>query len=153
MGKTTVFDYDAYLCFKKLTVTKHEQLETLNGTCASLGTATGPVRVLTTLESISTMQEGEILVAPMTRPEYVPAMKKAIAIVTDEGGITSHAAIVSREMGKPCVIGTKNATKVLKNGWIVQVKAGHGQVLVLSKGEQIIHMKISHPETRKKNHQ
>jgi len=73
------------------------------------------------------------LVTSMTRPEFVPAMRKAVAIVTDEGGITSHAAIVSRELGIPCVIGTKSATKVLKDGWIVQVKANHGQIVVLEK--------------------
>jgi pyruvate,water dikinase len=66
----------------------------------------------------------------MTRPEYLPAMKKAAAFVTDEGGITCHAAIVAREMGKPCIIGTKVATKVLKNGDLVEVKGNHGVVLI-----------------------
>ena len=67
----------------------------------------------------------------MTRPEYLPAMKKSLAIVTDEGGITSHAAIVSRELKIPCIIGTKTATQVLKDGDLVQVNANHGQVTVL----------------------
>ena len=69
----------------------------------------------------------------MTRPEFLPAMKKASAIVTDEGGITSHAAIVSRELGIPCIIGTKNATEILKNGDLVEVKANHNMVVILEK--------------------
>ena len=130
-NQSIILDHSQYLQYQQLTARKHDEIEVICGTCASLGNATGVVRVLTTLNSISEMKEGEILVAPMTRPEYVPAMKKAAAIVTDEGGITSHAAIVSRELGKPCVIGTKNATKVLKDGDIVEVKASHGQIVVL----------------------
>jgi pyruvate,water dikinase len=64
----------------------------------------------------------------MTRPDYVPAMKKAAAIVTNEGGITCHAAIVSRELGIPCIIGTKIATEVFKDGDVVEVNANHGWV-------------------------
>jgi len=79
--------------------------------------------------------EGEVLVTSMTRPEFVPIMKKAIAIVTDEGGLTSHAAIVSRELGIPCIIGTKNATKVLHTGDLVEIRASHGQITILQKGE------------------
>ena len=67
----------------------------------------------------------------MTRPEYVTAMKKAAAIVTDEGGITCHAAIVARELGIPCIIGTKVATKTLKDGEMVEVRANHGYVRVI----------------------
>ena len=67
----------------------------------------------------------------MTRPEFVPAMQKAAAIVTDEGGLTCHAAIISREMRKPCVIATKNATKVLKDGMLVEVNADHSAVRIL----------------------
>ena len=67
----------------------------------------------------------------MTRPEYIGAMRKAAGFITDEGGITCHAAIISREMRKPCVIGTKNATKILKDGDLVQVDAVHGVVRIL----------------------
>lgn len=77
--------------------------------------------------------EGEILVTGMTRPEYVPLMKKAAAIVTDEGGITCHAAIVSRELKKPCIIGTKIATQVLNDGDLVEVDAERGVVRVLER--------------------
>ena len=69
----------------------------------------------------------------MTRPEFVPAMRKAAAIVTDEGGVTCHAAIISRELGKPCIIGTKVATKALKDGQYVDVNANHGIVKVVDK--------------------
>jgi pyruvate,water dikinase len=69
----------------------------------------------------------------MTTPEYVPIMKMASAIVTDEGGISCHAAIVSRELKIPCVIGTKNATKVLKTGDEIEVDAEKGIVKILSK--------------------
>jgi rifampicin phosphotransferase len=76
--------------------------------------------------------DGEILVTTMTRPEFVPIMQKALAIVTDEGGLTSHAAIVSRELGTPCVIGTKVATQVLKDGDLVEVDANKGIVKKLN---------------------
>ena len=64
-------------------------------------------------------------------PDFVPAMKKASAIVTDEGGITCHAAVISRELGIPCVIGTKIATKVLKDGDLIEIKANHGLIFLL----------------------
>ena len=66
----------------------------------------------------------------MTRPEFAPAMKNAVAVITDEGGITCHAAIVSRELKVPCVIGTKIATKILHDGDEVEVKADHGLVRI-----------------------
>ncbi len=69
----------------------------------------------------------------MTRPDYLPAMKKASAFVTDEGGITCHAAIVAREMKKPCIVGTKIATKILKDGDEVEVDANAGMIRVLKR--------------------
>ena len=80
------------------------------------------------LEAIKKAEEVFVLVTSMTRPEMVVAMEKAAAIVTDEGGITSHAAIVSRELKIPCIIGTKVATKILKNGDLVEVDAFKGIV-------------------------
>jgi pyruvate,water dikinase len=73
-----------------------------------------------------------ILVTPMTRPEVVPFLKDAKGIVTDEGGITCHAAIVSRELKIPCIIGTKNATKVLKDGMEIEIDADKGVIKQLS---------------------
>ena len=115
---------------------EHKQKEIvgeIEGMCASIGKAAGTVRICKTLAEINAFQEGEVLVTGMTRPEFVPAMRKAAAIVTDEGGITSHAAIISRELGVPCVIGTKIATKTLKDGEIVEIRAHHGLVKRVSK--------------------
>ncbi|MBR9699193.1 hypothetical protein GOV09_01935 [Candidatus Woesearchaeota archaeon] len=103
----------------------------IHGLSASGGTAIGRAVICKTADSMKNLQEGDILVTAMTRPEFVPAMKKAAGIVTDEGGITSHAAIVSRELGKPCVIGTKNATRVIKDGDLVEVKGNHGVVVII----------------------
>ena len=103
----------------------------IHGLTASSGTAVGKVMICKSIQDISHFVRGSVLVASMTRPEYLPAMKKAVAIVTDEGGITSHAAIISRELGIPCIIGTKNATKILKDGMLVEVKANHGLVRIL----------------------
>ena len=105
----------------------------IKGNCASKGKAIGIVKVCRGEKEISKMKEGEILVACMTQPEFVPAMKKAIAVITDEGGLTCHAAIVSRELGIPCVIGTRIATQVLKDGMKVEVDADKGMVRILEK--------------------
>ncbi|MBU1854511.1 MAG: hypothetical protein KKF89_02225, partial [Nanoarchaeota archaeon] len=94
----------------KLVKTKDEKYSTtINGMCASLGKVIARVQICKNLEDIKNFKEGNVLVTGMTRPEFLPAMKKAAAIVTDEGGITCHATIISRELGIPCVIGTKNA--------------------------------------------
>lgn len=110
---------------------KNKEASLLQGISASSGTAIGKVKICRSLKDIDAVKEGDILVTSMTRPESLPAMKKAAAIVTDEGGITCHAAIVAREMGKPCIIATKNATTILKDGMRVEVKANHGVVRVL----------------------
>ncbi|MEK6954738.1 MAG: PEP-utilizing enzyme [Candidatus Micrarchaeota archaeon] len=98
----------------------------LYGTVGSMGEAKGRVFVaFTPLEAIP-MRKGDILVVPQTTPDYVMVMKKAAAIVTDEGGITCHAAIVSRELGIPCIVGTKIGTSMLKTGDRVEVDANRG---------------------------
>ncbi len=107
------------------------QVDDFRGLTASVGKAIGRVRILKSVTEIGKIEQGEVLVAVMTRPDYIPAMKKASAIVTDEGGITCHAAIVSRELGIPCIIGTKIATKVLKDGMMVEVNANHGWVKII----------------------
>jgi phosphoenolpyruvate synthase/pyruvate phosphate dikinase len=108
-------------------------LKQLNGLSASVGTALGKVRICSSLDDINNFTQGDILVASMTKVEFLPAMRKAAAIITDEGGITCHAAIVSREFGIPCIIGTKIATKTLHNGDLVEVKANHGVVIIREK--------------------
>lgn len=105
----------------------------VKGNTAQKGKVKGLVRVILSKDKVGTMREGEILVTAMTTPDYLPAIKKALAFVTDEGGITSHAAIIAREMKKPCIIGTKIATKVLHDGDLVEVDADRGVVKILRK--------------------
>lgn len=100
----------------------------VRGFPASYGTASGTARVIMGSDEFRKMRDGDVLVTTMTTPEFVPMMQKACAIVTDEGGILCHAAIVSRELGKPCIIGTKNATKIIKDGEKVFVDATAGIV-------------------------
>ncbi len=102
--------------------------ESIKGTPASLGMAKGAVKIVKGVADLGKVNKGDILVAVATHPDYIVAMQKAVAIVTDEGGITSHAAIVSREMGIPCIVGTKNATRSLKDGDVVEVDAKTGTV-------------------------
>jgi pyruvate,water dikinase len=103
-----------------------EQL--LKGVPASVGIATGPVQIIVKIEEIESFKEGNILVAEMTNPSYVPAMRKAAAIVTDAGGMTSHAAIISRELGIPAIVGTTQATHLLKDGQVITVDGAKGLV-------------------------
>ena len=92
------------------------------------GVAAGRVRVLHTPAEGNLLEAGEILVAPMTNPDWVPVIRRAGALVTDSGGITCHAAIVSRELGVPCIVGARTATEVLTDGMLVTVDAGAGAV-------------------------
>lgn len=101
----------------------------LHGLGAGPGVAAGVVRVLTSPDDAATLRQGEILVTTMTSPDWVPVMRRAAAVVTDAGGMTSHAAIVSRELGIPCVVGTREATRVLRDGMRVTVNARDGTVV------------------------
>ncbi len=112
---------------------KKAQTPILTGIAASPGIGSGRVRILKSPKEIEKVKQGDILVASMTSPDYVPAMKKAAGIVTDLGGATSHAAIVSRELGVPCVVGTKEATKKLKDDFFVTVDGKEGLVYLGSK--------------------
>lgn len=100
----------------------------LKGQTASKGVYSGKVKVVHEMSELNKVAEGDILVASMTSPDMVPAMKKAGAIITNEGGLTCHAAIVSREMGTPCLVGTEVATEILKEGQEVTVNATKGLV-------------------------
>jgi len=100
----------------------------LKGLPASPGYASGTVKVIRDISELSKVQKGDVLVTTMTTPDMVPAMERAAAIVTDEGGMTCHAAIVSRELGIPAVVGTEKATEVLKDGDVVTVDAYKGLV-------------------------
>jgi len=88
----------------------------------------GKVKVVLTVDDVASFPQGAVLVTPMTAPDFLPAMKKAVAIITDEGGVTCHAAITARELKKPCIIGTKVATQVFKDGDLVEVDATRGIV-------------------------
>jgi phosphoenolpyruvate synthase/pyruvate phosphate dikinase len=105
----------------------------IKGMVASKGKVRGKVRVVLGPSQFGAFRPGEILVTESTRPDFVGIMKKAAAIVADEGGIMSHAAIVSRELGVPCIIGTKIAVQVLKDGDEIEVDAEKGIVRILNK--------------------
>jgi len=100
----------------------------LSGAPASPGMASGPVKIVSDASQIDKVRDGDVLVAEMTTPDFVPAMKRAVAIVTDRGGRTAHAAIVSRELGIPCVVGTGKATTTLTNGQIISVDGAQGKI-------------------------
>ncbi|MBU1083375.1 hypothetical protein KKE14_02985, partial [Patescibacteria group bacterium] len=113
-------------------------IKQLQGTIASVGKTVGKVRILHSsrgdvYEELSSIKKGDILVTEMTRPQFISAMKLASAIVTDEGGLTSHAAIIARELKIPCIVGTKVATQVLHDGDLVDVDANKGIVKILKK--------------------
>jgi pyruvate,water dikinase len=117
---------------KKNMFASHEKdvIKDLRGLSASVGVVSGYVKVIGSVKEVNKINPGDILVAVMTRPDYIAGIRKAAAIVTDEGGITCHAAIVAREFGIPCIIGTKIATKILKDGDFVEVNANHGVVKI-----------------------
>jgi len=122
--------YLAGLKFEKEKIVKAEQL---TGVCACPGKAKGVVKIVESVEDIKKMNKGDILLSETTYPALLPAMKIAGAIITNIGGLTCHAAIVSRELGIPCVIGTKIATKVLRDGDLVEVDADKGVVRIIKK--------------------
>ncbi|MBT0733824.1 phosphoenolpyruvate synthase [Methanoculleus bourgensis] len=100
----------------------------LEGQGASPGIASGRVVIVRDVRDTSTIKDGDILVTKMTNPDMVPAMRRVKAIVTDEGGMTCHAAIVSRELGTPAVVGTKKATKILQDGQVITVDGEKGTI-------------------------
>ncbi len=108
----------------------------LEGQAASPGIASGKVRIVKTMEDLEKIISGDVLVTKMTNPDMVVTMQKSSAIITDEGGLTAHAAIVSREMGIPCVVGTHEATTKLTEGEIVTVDGFHGKVYSGKVGEE-----------------
>ena len=112
-----------------------EEIKELKGTCASPGYARGLVKIVEVSEDMAKMEKGDILISETTYPSLVPAMKKAAAIVTNAGGLTCHAAIVSRELKIPCIVGTKIVTKVLKDGDLVEVDAEKGVVKIINKAK------------------
>lgn len=110
-----------------------ENIKELKGQSAFPGEVEGTVQVIRKMDDIKNFKRGRILVSASTAPVHVPAMERASAIITDEGGLLSHAAIVSREFKKPCVVGTKIATKLLKSGDVVKANANNGLVKIIKK--------------------
>ncbi|MES2202952.1 MAG: PEP-utilizing enzyme [Patescibacteria group bacterium] len=140
-GVHSYIDAEGYVRHEGGTAQTREQLlaifdaahttKEIKGAVAYRGHVHGKVQVIHGEKDFASFEKGSVLVTSMTRPEFVPLMKLASAIVTDEGGITCHAAIVSRELKKPCIIGTRNATRVLKTGDMVEVDAEKGVVRIL----------------------
>ncbi len=124
---------DAYRRVKEIYVNdvagnSASQSNILTGVGASPGRVEGRVRIIQSAKEFKLFKKGEVLVAPETTPLFVPLMRMACAILTGKGGITSHAAIVSRELGKPCIIAIKDVTKLLKTGDLVEIDATNGTV-------------------------
>jgi pyruvate,water dikinase len=120
---------------------KEKLTDTVQGKAARRGTARGTARIFkasydnhdTLHLRMTAMKKGEIIIAETTSPEFMPACKKAGAIVTDQGGRLSHAAVVSREFGIPCIVGTNNGTRIIKDGDLVEVDADKGIVRIIEK--------------------
>ncbi len=116
----------------------------VSGLAAAPGIVAGRVRVLRSADEGATLEAGEILVAPMTSPDWVPTMRRAAALVTDRGGVTCHAAIASREMRVPCVVGTRRGTEVLRDGELVTVDGAAGAVFA---GDVTVDLRAPAPAT------
>jgi phosphohistidine swiveling domain-containing protein len=131
---TWFIDYSPSLgeMYADMAITKPKKASgsSVSGLTGSQGKAEGPVKIVDPEKINDDFPEGAVLVCAVTTPDYVPLMKKAGAIVTDQGGILSHAAIIARELKVPCIVGTGNATKVLKNGQVVSVDADAGTVIL-----------------------
>jgi len=118
---------------ENIRVVKQQSNREIKGQTAMSGKVFGKVLIALRPSDAEKIKEGEVLVCSMTSPDYLSAMKKSAAIITDEGGVLSHAAIVAREMKKPCIIKTKIATQVLKDGDLVEVDANNGIIKVINK--------------------
>lgn len=127
LGKENKFYVEEnYKKFASKFVQTIDSQEKITGQVAYAGKATGKVHLIMGDHELNEIKKGEILVTKMTTPDYIFAMQKSAAVVTDVGGVTSHASVVSRELRKPCIIGTKIATQVLKDGDVVEVDADKG---------------------------
>ncbi|MFH0870558.1 MAG: PEP-utilizing enzyme [archaeon] len=124
----TFYGQQAANIIKELESKTIGNIESVKGTAAYSGKVKGPAKIINNINDFEKMNSGDILISIMTRPELMPAMKKAKAIVTDEGGLTCHAAIISRELRIPCIVGTQTATQVFKDGDFIEVDADNGTV-------------------------
>jgi len=123
--------------FKKEYVNiKHSNVKEISGTPTFEGFVRGKAKIVLGSEDFHKFKDGDILVCSMTDPNYVPLMKKASAFITDIGGILCHAAIISRELRKPCIIGTKIATKVISDNDLIEVNSTTGKIRILKKSNK-----------------
>ncbi len=129
-----IFDTEAKELLESLVLesSSENNLE-LKGTPVCAGRVVGRVKLIESTDDMYKMEKGDILVSQITYPNLLPAMKKAAAIVTNVGGVICHAAIIARELNIPCIVGTKNATKVLKDGDMIEVNANNGIIKIVSK--------------------
>lgn len=130
-GQPTILVGEQAKAWEKILAPKVHSSKIIKGNCASKGKVKGKVRILLNASENDKLQDGEILVTFMTSPDFMSAIRRCSAIVTNLGGITSHAAIISRELGIPCIVGTKNATEILKTGDLVEVDADKGIVRLI----------------------
>lgn len=133
-GIKSVVGKDASKMADRYSGAKNIEESMIHGVVASVGPSfhfRGTAKLVLTIGQVNKIEEGDILVTTMTSPDFVIGMKKAGAIITDVGGILSHAAIVSRELGKPCIVGTEIATKVIKDGDVVEIHSGRGTVKIV----------------------
>lgn len=122
-GHLAIFTGKAASRYHEVFARQSTETDELMGDVACLGRASGPAKIVKRPAELSKVYEGDILVATMTTPDFTAAMRRAAAVVTDEGGIMSHAAIVSRELGLPCIIGTQRATRVFLDEQLLEVDA------------------------------
>ncbi len=151
-GKIYIVQSRPVTTFKKQT--KQENVEVkdseilLKGLAASPGIASGYVKIIFNLNELDKIEKGDILVTTMTNPDMVIAMEKASAIITNEGGSTSHASIISRELGIPCIVGTEHATEILKDYQLITVDGGNGLIYQGKvKIEEDIQEEVKHYDT------
>jgi phosphohistidine swiveling domain-containing protein len=133
-GRTRLITGGELLRKKEEYAKRDLKVREIKGMIACRGRVTGLARIVPRAAEQAKVEKGGILVTSMTTPDFLPGMRRAAAFVTDEGGITCHAAIVSREMNKPCIIGTRVATKLLKDGDLIEVDASKGVVRILKRG-------------------
>jgi len=110
------------------------ELESLEGVVANLGKYTGKIKLVTSLEDIGNVIEGDIIVTTNNSPLFSLAFMKAAAIISEKGGSLCHLAIVSREMNKPCILSVENASSILKEGMIVEMDANNNKITILENG-------------------
>lgn len=139
LDKTVIFEGREvlkYLAAHRFLRTETENVSEFRGQTGYKGKIRGVVKVVKANVDMIKVEPGDIIVTAMTTANLLPALEKASAFITDEGGITSHAAIIAREMRKPCIVGTKIATRILKDGMLVEVDADKGVVRIIKNARQ-----------------